>query len=361
MPCLIQRERLSLMIATLFLTVIGIVFVYSAGSYWGKVHYGQTAPFLVKQLVFLGVALLVFSFCGRYNGLQSEKTWTLLYWLSILLLVAVLVPGIGVVRNGSQSWIAVGPLSLQPSELTKIATIVKLSFVLANQKSTGPKIHWRHFLYLFIPVGLIMLQPDFGSAFILIVSVFLLFFIAGYPIRFYVFLIIAGILGLVGLILSAPYRLKRIEAFVDPWSDPLGSGFQAIQSLLAIGPAGLYGFGFGNSRQKYLYLPEPQNDFIFSIIAEEMGFIGAVAIILAFGVLLYAGFKLAFKSSLKVSLYCIATLIGMIGFQAFLNIGVVSGLLPVTGVTLPFISYGGTSLVVTWIAIGIVWNFSRER
>jgi spore cortex peptidoglycan biosynthesis regulator SpoVE len=277
------------------------------------------------------------------------------------LLAAVLVPGIGVVRNGSQSWIALGPLSLQPSELTKIATIVKLSFILSNQKSTGSKIHWRHFGYLFLPIILIMLQPDFGSAFILIVSVFLLFFISGYPIRFYVFLIIAGVVGLVGLILSAPYRLKRIQAFLDPWSDPLGSGFQAIQSLLAIGPAGLYGFGFGNSRQKYLYLPEPQNDFIFSIIAEEMGFIGAAIIIFAFGVLIYAGFKLAYKSSHKVSLYSIATLIGMIGFQAFLNIGVVSGLLPVTGVTLPFISYGGTSLVVTWIAIGIVWNFSKER
>ncbi len=361
MPCLIQRERLWLMIATLFLTFIGIVFVYSAGSYWGKIHYGQTAPFLVKQLVYLGVALIAFYICGNYKGLQLEKTWTLFYWLSILLLVAVLIPGIGVVRNGSQSWIAVGPLSLQPSELTKIATIIKLSFILANQKSTQSKIHWRHFLYLFIPVILIMLQPDFGSAFILIVSVFLLFFIAGYPIRFYAFLIIAGVLGLVGLILSAPYRLKRIEAFLDPWSDPLGSGFQAIQSLLAIGPAGLYGHGFGNSRQKYLYLPEPQNDFIFSIIAEEMGFIGAAIIICAFGLLIYSGYKLAYKSSLKVSLYSIATLIGMIGFQAFLNIGVVSGLLPVTGVTLPFISYGGTSLVVTWIAIGIVWNFSKEK
>jgi len=361
MPCLIQRERLWLMIATLFLTVIGIVFVYSAGTYWGKIHYGQTAPFLVKQLIYLGIALFAFFICSRYKGLQLEKTWTLLYWLSLLLLVAVLIPGIGVVRNGSQSWIAIGPLSLQPSELTKIATIVKLSFILANQKATESKIHWRHFLYLFLPIALIMLQPDFGSAFILIVSVFLLFFIAGYPIRFYAFLIIAGVLGLVGLVISAPYRLKRIEAFLDPWSDPLGSGFQAIQSLLAIGPAGLYGFGFGNSRQKYLYLPEPQNDFIFSIIAEEMGFIGAATIICAFGLLIYAGFKLAYKSSMKVSLYSIATLIGMIGFQAFLNIGVVSGLLPVTGVTLPFISYGGTSLVVTWIAIGIVWNFSKER
>ncbi|MGG0656008.1 putative lipid II flippase FtsW [Rummeliibacillus pycnus] len=361
MPCLIQRERLWLIIATSFLTVIGIVFVYSAGTYWGKVHYGQTAPFLVKQLIYLAVALFAFFICSRYKGLQLEKTWTFFYWMSILLLVAVLIPGIGVVRNGSQSWIALGPLSLQPSELTKIATIVKLSFILAKQKATESKIHLRHFVYLFLPIALIMLQPDFGSAFILIVSVFLLFFIAGYPIRFYAFLIVAGVLGLVGLVLSAPYRLKRIEAFLDPWSDPLGSGFQAIQSLLAIGPAGLYGFGFGNSRQKYLYLPEPQNDFIFSIIAEEMGFIGAATIICTFGLLIYSGFKLAYKSSLKVSLYSIATLIGMIGFQAFLNIGVVSGLLPVTGVTLPFISYGGTSLVVTWIAIGIVWNFSKER
>lgn len=337
------------------------MFVYSAGTYWGKVHYGQTAPFLTKQLIYLVVAVFVFMLVSRSPAIRLEKTWTLFYILSLLLLVAVLIPGIGVVRNGSQSWIAVGPLSLQPAEFAKIALLVKLSFVLARKKHTQSPIKWQHFLYILLPASLIMLQPDFGSAFILIVSSFGLLFIAGYPIRFYVLLMTVGIGGLAALIISAPYRLKRIEAYINPWSDPLVSGFQAIQSLLAIGPAGLFGHGFGNSRQKYLYLPEPQNDFIFSILAEETGFIGATTVILAFGLLLYAGFALAVRTGYTPYFYSIAALISMIGFQAFLNIGVVSGLVPVTGVTLPFISYGGTSLVMTWLIIGIVWNFSKKE
>ncbi|KOO49369.1 putative lipid II flippase FtsW [Viridibacillus arvi] len=348
------------MSAIILLTLIGIVFVYSAGTYWGKVHYGNTAPFLFKQLIYLGVAVAAFYVVSNSSLLRMEKSWTILYIFSLLLLIAVLIPGIGAVRNGSQSWIAFGPLSIQPAEFAKIALLVKLSFVLARKKSTERTIQLIHFVLILLPAALIMLQPDFGSAFILLVSSFALLFIAGYPIRFYVFLIMIGISGLVGLIMAAPYRLKRIEAYLDPWSDPLGSGFQAIQSLLAIGPAGLFGHGFGNSRQKYLYLPEPQNDFIFSIIAEETGFIGAALIVITFAVALYSGYALAVRTQQLSYYYSVAALISMLGFQAFLNIGVVSGLLPVTGVTLPFISYGGSSLMSAWLIVGVIWNFTKR-
>ena len=202
-----------------------------------------------------------------------------------------------------------------------------------------------------------MLQPDFGAVFILVVAAFVLLFLAQYPLKLYVLLITMGILGLIGLIAAAPYRLKRIEAFLNPWADALGSGFQAVQSLLAIGPAGLFGHGFLKSRQKYLYLPEPQNDFIFSIILEEMGLVGGAVLLLIFACFLLTGYRLALRCHYQHQLYIICALTTMIAIQACLNIGVVISLLPVTGVTLPFISYGGTSLVIVWFTVAVILIF----
>jgi len=241
--------------------------------------------------------------------------------------------------------------------LAKITTLVYLSIILAKWKRGERIIKLKHFLVLLLPIALIMIQPDFGSAFILIVGAFILFFIANYPIKFYVLCIMLGVAGLVALIISAPYRLARIQAFLDPWQDPLGSGFQAVQSLLAIGPAGLFGHGFLKSRQKYLYLPEPQNDFIFSILLEETGFIGGICVVCIFACFLYSGYKLATRSIYARHFYIISALVSMIAVQAALNIGVVIGLLPVTGVTLPFISYGGTSLIILWLTVGIIYLF----
>ncbi|MFS8630621.1 MAG: FtsW/RodA/SpoVE family cell cycle protein, partial [Bacillales bacterium] len=159
---------------------------------------------------------------------------------------------------------------------------------------------------------------------------------------------------------TAPYRLRRIEAFIDPWQDPLGSGFQAVQSLLAIGPAGLLGHGFQQSRQKFLYLPEPQNDFIFSIILEEIGFLGGCLIIGLFCLFIYSGIGIALRATRSFDFFAISSLVAMIGFQAALNIGVVIGLIPVTGVTLPFISYGGTSLMIIWFIVGVIVSISNR-
>ena len=181
-----------------------------------------------------------------------------------------------------------------------------------------------------------MLQPDLGSTVILIVSAFVVLFVAGYSLRFFTIIGVAGIGAFVALIAAASYRLDRIKSYIDPWSDPLGTGFQGIQSLFAIAPGGLFGHGYGNSRQKYLYLPEPQNDFIFSIIAEESGFLGVVIILALFVTFLVATFGIAIRTEDKFSLLVVSGMGAMIFFQTFLNVGVVSGLLPVTGVTLPF-------------------------
>ena len=342
------------------LSVIGIVFIYSAGTYWSSIHYADDIPFYIKQSVYLILAIIVFLVVVNMPLFTQEKTWTVLYIFSLLLLVLVLIPGIGIVRNGSRSWIGLGPLTIQPAELVKITTLMYLSILLSKVKNDERIVQIKHFLIILLPCGLIMLQPDFGSVFILIVAAFILLFIAKYPIKLYVGFIIVGIIGLIGLIASAPYRLKRIEAFINPWEDPLGSGFQAVQSLLAIGPAGLLGHGFQNSRQKFLYLPEPQNDFIFSIILEEIGFLGGMFVLGVFALFLYAGCGLALQSTKNFDFYSISALVTMVGFQAALNVGVVIGLFPVTGVTLPFISYGGTSLMIIWFVVAIVVSISNR-
>lgn len=338
------------------LSLLGIMFVHSAGSYWGEIHYGGSLPFALKQSVYLAVALAAAAFILRFKGVGNKRFWNAVYILSIILLIGVLIPGIGAVRNGSQSWIALGPISLQPAEFTKIAVIGKLASMLGEQR--GRKVfRLSHLAVILLPAGLIMLQPDFGSMMIMTVSAFCVLLIAGYPLKFFFGLGAAGAAGITALIAAAPYRLDRIKAFLDPWSDPLGSGFQGIQSLLAVGPAGLLGYGYGQSRQKYLYLPEPQNDFIFAIIAEEIGYIGSAAVILLFFLLTASAFGLAARQRDPFSLQMVSGMAAMLGFQSFLNIGVVTGLLPVTGVTLPFISYGGSSLLAAWIAAALILKF----
>lgn len=359
MQLLTHHYQKLFVICAFVLTCIGIIFVYSASTYWSSVHYAGQTPFYLKQLIYFALACLVFVIIVK-GPMLTERTIFLLYISSLILLILVLIPGIGIWRNGSRSWLGIGSLTLQPAELVKITTLLYLSCRLAKVKVTERVVKLEHFLIIFAPIILIMLQPDFGSAFILIVAAFLLLFIAKYPIKLYVFLLIAGAGGLVILILSAPYRLKRIQSFFDPWSDALGSGFQAVQSLMAIGPAGLFGHGFLNSRQKYLYLPEPQNDFIFSIILEEIGFVGGIGILLLFMLLFYSGYALAVRAYSLEKFYMVSSLTTMLVLQTSLNIGVVIGLLPVTGVTLPFISYGGTSLIVIWITVACIINITNN-
>ena len=207
---------------------------------------------------------------------------------------------------------------------------------------------------------LIMLQPDFGTGVILVMGVIGLLFVGGVNLKFFLKIAILGITGIIGLILAAPYRLKRILSFLNPWSDPLGSGFQIIQSLYAIGPGGLFGYGLGGSRQKHFYLPEPQTDFIFSIISEEFGFMGVLIVSGLFSFIIYESIKIALNCKDLFGKYLAFGIVFILAFQALLNLSVVIGLIPVTGVTLPFLSYGGSSLLITLASMGIVLNISRH-
>lgn len=347
-------------ISAMALSFIGLAFVHSAGSYWGMVRYADSSPFIVKQGIYMAVSIAIALIIMKSPWTSKPGAWTVFYYLSIILLALVLVPGIGAVRNGSQSWIALGPFSIQPAEFVKVALIGKLASGI--RKSGGKQsIQLSHFGLILLPAALIMMQPDLGSTVIMIVSAFVILFIAGYPLSFFAVIGMTGIGAFIALIATAPYRIDRIKSYIDPWSDPLGTGFQGIQSLFAIAPGGLFGHGYGNSRQKYLYLPEPQNDFIFSIIAEETGFIGATFVLFLFVVLLLSAFGIAIRTVGRAEFLIVAGMGSMIIFQTFLNVGVVTGLLPVTGVTLPFISYGGSSLMTTWMAAGTILHFATEK
>ena len=296
-----------------------------------------------------------------YHLLYKHATKLLI--ISLILLILVLIPGIGIIRNGSRSWFGIGGLGIQPSEFAKLSLIIFVSKYLSKsdkyikdyKKGVIPILG-----ILLLIFGLIMLEPDFGTGMIIVVSIIVLLFVSGVNMKFFLILGGVGIIGIIILVMIAPYRMDRITSFLNPWSDPLGTGFQIIQSLYAIGPGGLLGMGLFNSRQKHFYLPEPQTDFIFSIISEELGVLGVIIVITLFGILLYQGIKISLKCEDKFGKYLSFGLIFQIIFQTILNLSVVIGLIPVTGVTLPFLSYGGSSLLISSISIGIMLSISKK-
>ena len=326
----------TLLISVIVISVFGILMIYSASYIWAEYKYGDALKYVKNQGLFfiVGVILMIIISKIDYKIYLKKSNLILLFCLALLILV--LIPGIGTVRNGSRSWFGIGSFGIQPSEFTKLGLIIFVSKYLAcNEKSTKNFKGILPILGLLVLIfGLIMLQPDFGTGTIIVMSIIGLLFVGGVNFKYFIRLGIVGVVGIVGLILAAPYRLSRILSFLNPWSDPLGSGFQIIQSLYAIGPGGLFGYGIGNSRQKHFFLPEPQTDFIFSIISEELGFLGCVIVVGLFIAICYTGFKISKNCEDKFGKYLSFGIIFQIAFQACLNLMVVVGLIPVTGYAL---------------------------
>jgi cell division protein FtsW len=336
--------------------------VYSASAVWADYKFQDTFFFAKRQLLFAGLGVVAMFFIMNVDY-WTWRTWAkLIIIVCFILLAAVLIPGIGMERNGSRSWIGVGAFSVQPSEFMKIAMIAFLAKYLSeNQKKiTSFKKGLVPSLGLvFLAFGMIMMQPDLGTGTVMVGTCIVMIYVAGARISHFVGLGLIGVAGFVVLVLSAPYRIKRITSFLDPWEDPLNSGFQIIQSLYAIGPGGLLGLGLGQSRQKFFYLPEPQTDFIFAILAEELGFIGGSFVVLLFALLLWRGIRIALGAPDLYGSFLAVGIIAMVAIQVIINVGVVTGLMPVTGITLPFLSYGGSSLTLMLMAVGILLNISR--
>ena len=338
--------------------------IYSASYIWAEYKFNDPFKFVKHQCLFfiIGIIMMLITSKIPYK-VYFEKANTLLL-LSIILLILVIIPGIGTVRNGSRSWFGIGSFGIQPSEFAKLTLIIFTSKYLTKNEKNLKYIKKGVLPILGIVIlvfGLIMLQPDFGTGMIILVSIIGLLFVSGVDFKFFIRLGLIGVVGIVLLIAIAPYRLERILSFLNPWSDPLGSGFQIIQSLYAIGPGGLFGQGFMNSRQKHFYLPEPQTDFIFSIISEEFGFLGILIVATLFTIIIFKGFKIAQNSGDKFAKFLAFGITFGLAFQAILNLMVVVGLIPVTGVTLPFLSYGGSSLLITLISMGVLLNISRYQ
>lgn len=348
--------------ATLGILAIGIVMVYSASAVAAFHDYGDAFYYVKRQLIFavLGVAAMFVTMNVHYTFWRKWAIPAVL--VCFALLVIVLVPGLGVVRGGARSWLGIGSLGIQPSEFMKLAMVLFLAKLLSERQDQIQ----RFTTGLLPPLGimgaafaLIMLQPDLGTGSVMIGASLIVIYVAGAKLSHLGGLALVGVVGLVGLIAAAPYRLQRITAFLDPWQDPLGAGYQSIQSLYAIGPGGLVGLGLGMSRQKYNYLPEPQTDFIFSIIAEELGFIGGALLLLLFLLLIWRGMRTAITIGDPYGSLLAAGIVGIFAVQVLINIGVVIGMMPVTGITLPLVSYGGSSLTLLLTALGILLNLSR--
>ncbi len=342
---------------------LGVVMVYSASAIVAAERFHDPSFFLKKQLFWalLGAAALLVALRFDYRRLQGLG-WPLLAVAGVLL-VAVLVPPLAQPVNGTRRWLRLGPASFQPAELAKLALVVYLAAHLAGHQDRLADFR-RGLLPPLLVAGslaaLVLAQPDLGNCLALLAVTFALLFLAGAPARHLGLLVGAALPLLAAAVWLAPYRVRRVMTFLDPWSDPRGSGFQIIQSWLALGSGGMLGRGIGESKQKLFYLPEAHTDFIFAIVGEELGFVGAVAVVALFAVLVWRGLRVGLRAPDPFGAYLALGITALIAVQTLVNLGVVTGSLPTKGLPLPFISFGGSALLVTMLATGVLLNISQH-
>ena len=350
-----------LLIVVLALVGIGIVMVYSTSAILAGDRFQDPYYFLKRQSLYAGIgfALMIMMMFFPYQIL-NRFAYPLLI-LSILTLIAVLIPGIGVRAGGSMRWLRVFTFTFQPSEFAKLGLVIFLAYFLAKKEE---KI--RSFSFGFLPtilisglvIGLVLKEPDFGAALFLMVMVFLLLFLGGARVIYIAGAVLLAIPVVYYFLTSAAYRYRRLMSFIRPWDDPTGTSFQIIQSFLSFGSGGLFGLGLGEGKQKLFFLPAPHTDFIFSIVGEEMGLAGAMVVVLLFFIFTLKGMQIGTCVGDRFGCYLGLGLTLMISLQAVINMGVVLGLLPTKGLTLPFISYGGTSLIANLVGVGILLHLS---
>jgi cell division protein FtsW len=352
---------------TAILVFVGLVMIFSASAVMAKERYGSAYEFLLKQLVWAvaGLAVMMLAMKVDYKRLQHPALVFSLLGFTTLLLISVFFLDRA---HGTHRWFHVGPVSLQPSELAKPALILFLAWFLENKafdKKTRAMDDWRNTL---IPaaaptavfLGLIVFQPDLGTAIACAGITACILFVAGMRLRYFGYAFAASLLPLYFLIFHVSYRKDRILAFLNPYADPKGFGFHIIQSLIAVSTGGVTGLGLMEGKQKLFYLPEPHTDFIFAVTAEELGLVGALAVIILFAIFLWRGTRAALRTNDHFGRFLAVGITSMIVLQAFINISVVLGLMPTKGIPLPFVSYGGSSLFVTLMCVGVLLNITKQ-
>jgi cell division protein FtsW len=345
------------------LVLLGLVMILSASSVSSFATYGSPFLFFKRQVLWAVIGVVAFIALSRIDYRKLRKIGPASYLVVLAMLLAVAVPGIGVTSGGSSRWIGIGPLALQPSEFAKLALILFIAFALSGKREQLLK----RFAHTALPVvpavcifgALVIWQPDLGTALLFGVIGTGMLFVAGAPIRFISGIALAGGMIATAAALLEPYRRGRILSFLNPWSDPLNTGYQVIQSLIALGSGGWFGVGLGASRQKWLYIPNAHTDFIYAIIGEEMGLLGTVVVLGLFAFLAYLGIRVARSAPDRFGMLLAAGITIWLSGQALVNMGAVTGSLPITGVPLPLVSFGGSSLVASLAAVGILCSIAR--
>lgn len=352
-----------LLFTVMVLLAIGVVMVFSASSYYAAYNWNNKFHFLTRQLLWSCVGLVCMFVISNIDYRRLAIISPILMLISIVLLILVAIPGIGAKYNDARRWFNLGFTTFQPSELMKLSLIMFLSFSLA--KNSGKlRFFFRGLLPYLMIVGfvdlLLLLEPHYSCAVLITLVAVVILFCAGARIFHFLAIGVPTMAAAVYLVISSEYRLQRFLAFLDPFADPQGSGYQAVNSLYAIASGSIFGRGLGKSLQKYLYIPEPQNDFIFSIVAEELGFVGAFTVIFLFIMLIWRGVRISMNAPDMMGSLMAIGITSLVAIETIINIAVVTATLPVTGMPLPFISYGGTSMLFVLASMGILLNISRN-
>ena len=349
-------------LATLALICVSVVMVYSASALVALERFQQPYLFVTKQVMWVAVGVALLSLVMRvdYRTYKNERLiWTLLVVAAVLLAAVLFSRPV----NGTRRWFALAGFGVQPSELAKLAVVLFAALTLERRMHRINDITYSLLpiaLVAGVVIGLILLEPDFGTAVSLMAIVSVMVFAAGLSYKYFAGVALLMAPAFYAVLMSASYRRRRLLAFLNPWADPLGDGFQIIQSLIAVGTGGVFGKGLMAGKQKLFFLPEPHTDFIYAVIAEEMGLIGAVVILACFGVIAWRGMRTSLRAPDRFGAFLALGITMMLVLQAFVNISVVMGMLPTKGITLPLVSNGGSSLLVNLVAIGILLNISEH-
>lgn len=357
-----KASDFALIFIVTLLVIFGIIMVFSSSYYYALAKKGDAYYFLKRDLIWAFIGFVAMIITSNINYKFYKKLGPFAFILSIVLLLLIFTP-LAKDINGAKRWLGVGPITVMPGEIAKLCVIIFIAWFLSN-KPDRIKSFTQGVLPLLLVIGtyfaLIILQPNLSTAVTISMIIVAIMFAAGMKIKHLIGLIITGVLGIVMMIIIEPYRMNRLTSFLDPFADPMKSGYQVIQSLLALGSGGLFGVGLGRSIQKTLYLPEPQNDFIFAIIGEEVGFIGCIALIICFMLLIWRGIHIAINAPDLFSTLVAVGITSMVAIQVVINIAVATSSMPPTGIALPFISWGGNSLVLFMASIGVLLNISKH-
>lgn len=356
-----------LIVALISLLVIGLMMVASSSVMISTKFYHQPFHFLIRQACYLFVGLMLAMVIMRVDTSVWEKYSAPMLLVCLLMLVLVLIPGIGRVVNGSRRWLSFGPIGIQVSELAKMTMIFYLAgYLVRQQQSINKSIlgFIRPMVVLAVVAVLLLMEPDFGATVVISGTVMAMLFLSGVKLRYYLGLMLLVAACLAFLAVSSPYRVARLTAFLNPWADQFNSGYQLTQSLIAFGRGGWSGVGLGDGVQKLFYLPESHTDFLFAVLAEELGLVGILLVLALYSILVFRGLMIGFTANLQDRLFASYTAYGItfwLGLQACINIGVNAGLLPTKGLTLPFLSYGGASMVVNCVVIAVLLRIDHEN